>query len=185
MECRGVIPISHFPRNSQCLTTSLLTSSGVYMALVTLVLSGRTVMRVRSLIWALSEVPPVHIAPTILPSGYEWSSMEMTLLAWVQGLPSWPMRINSPVDLKLNDKDLLGEFDGCIREIRILNRILRLTESGLRYEADPRHAEMLVKALGLSSASSVLTPGVEENNDLTNYDADLTDEHVALEQWGH
>ena len=78
---------------------------------------------------------------------------------------------------------LIGEFDGCIREIRILNRILRLTEFGLRYEADPRHAEMLVKALGLSCASSVLTPGAKENDDLTNYDADLTDEHVALEQW--
>ena len=84
---------------------------------------------------------------------------------------------------EIKRRGLIGEFDGCIREIRILNRILRLTEFGLRYEADPRHAEMLVKALGLSSASSVLTPGVKENNDLTNYDADLTDEHVALEQW--
>ena len=41
---------------------------------------------------------------------------------------------------------------------------------------------MLVKALGLSDASSVLTPGVKENNDLTDYDADRTDaETDALE----
>ena len=77
----------------------------------------------------------------------------------------------------------IGESEGCIREIRILNRILRLTESGLRYEADPRHAEMLVKALGLSTASSVLTPGIKESNDSTDYDAERTDEHVALVQW--
>ena len=77
----------------------------------------------------------------------------------------------------------IGESEGCIQEIRILNRILRLTESGLRYEADPRHAEMLVKALGLTDASSVLTPGIKESSDTTDYDALRTDEHEALEQW--
>ena len=73
----------------------------------------------------------------------------------------------------------IGESDGCIPEIRILNRILRLTESGLRYEADPRHAEMLVRALDLQSSSSVLTPGVKEDNDATNYEANLIDEKDA------
>ena len=31
----------------------------------------------------------------------------------------------------------IGESVGCVDEIRILNRILRLTDEGLRYEADP------------------------------------------------
>ena len=75
----------------------------------------------------------------------------------------------------------IGESEGCIQEIRILNRILRLTEAGLRYEADPRHAEMLVKALDLASSSSVLTPGVKESNDATDYDALRIDERDALD----
>ena len=65
----------------------------------------------------------------------------------------------------------IGESEGCVKEIRILNRVLRLTPEGLRYEADPRHAEMLVRALDLASASSVLTPGVKESSDETDYDA--------------
>ena len=43
----------------------------------------------------------------------------------------------------------IGESSDCMREIRILNRKLRLTEAGLRYEANPRHAEMLIRALDL------------------------------------
>ena len=77
----------------------------------------------------------------------------------------------------------IGESDGCIKEIRILNRILRLTDNGLRYEADPRHAEMLVKALGLDNASSVLTPGIKEDNNATDYDAQRVDEIVATPDW--
>ena len=75
----------------------------------------------------------------------------------------------------------IGESDGCVREIRILNRILRLTDDGLRYEADPRHSEMLVRALDMASASSVLTPGVKEDNSATEYDAPRIDETDALQ----
>ena len=31
----------------------------------------------------------------------------------------------------------LGFADGCVHEMRILNRIVRITDEGLRYEADP------------------------------------------------
>ena len=44
---------------------------------------------------------------------------------------------------EIKRRGLIGEFDGCIRVIRILNRILRLTEFGLRYEADPRKQKCL------------------------------------------
>ena len=77
----------------------------------------------------------------------------------------------------------IGECDGCVREIRILNRILRLTDDGLRYEADPRHAEMLVRALDLESASSVMTPGIKEESSATDYDATRVDEDAAVQQW--
>ena len=46
-------------------------------------------------------------------------------------------------------------------EQRILGRIVRVTESGWEYEADPRHAELLIKALRLESANGVRSPGEE------------------------
>ena len=47
----------------------------------------------------------------------------------------------------------LGGDQGDLREIRIPNRILRWTEHGILYEADPRHSEILVKALGRGTRS--------------------------------
>ena len=44
-------------------------------------------------------------------------------------------------DIKLRGR--VGEDDSDLKEIRMLNRILRVCAEGLRYEADPRHAEML------------------------------------------
>ena len=52
----------------------------------------------------------------------------------------------------------LGEGPGCIKEMKILNRVVRLTASGLLYEADPRHAEMLMRAVD-EGANSRATPG--------------------------
>ena len=72
----------------------------------------------------------------------------------------------------------IGEGPDCVKEIRILNRILRLTDQGLRYEADPRHAELLVQALDLTK--SVITPGVKGPSDDTNYDATIIDEDAAM-----
>ena len=46
-------------------------------------------------------------------------------------------------------------------EIRILNRIVRVTPGGVRFEADPRHRELLARSLALEGASSVLTPGIK------------------------
>jgi len=48
------------------------------------------------------------------------------------------------------------------KEGRVLNRIIRRTEQGWEYEADQRHAEILVEALKLKGANSVTTPGEEE-----------------------
>ena len=36
-----------------------------------------------------------------------------------------------------------------LKEIKLLNRVVRITETGLAYEADPRHVELMVKSLGL------------------------------------
>ena len=47
---------------------------------------------------------------------------------------------------------VIGTGVGEVREARVLNRILRITELGLEYEPDQRHAEMIVEQLGLKDA---------------------------------
>ena len=49
-------------------------------------------------------------------------------------------------DLKLRGR--LGEGIDDLKEIRLLNRIIPLGAEGLTYEADPRHAKLLGRALG-------------------------------------
>jgi hypothetical protein len=41
-----------------------------------------------------------------------------------------------------------------------LNRVVEWTGEGIRYEADQRHADLIIKDMGLTeSANSVVTPG--------------------------
>ena len=68
-----------------------------------------------------------------------------------------------------NSRGILGP-DGDTGSIRILNRIVEWTGKGLRYEADQRHADIIVKELGLSGSRTkpVGSPGwqsKDQNND--------------------
>ena len=54
--------------------------------------------------------------------------------------------------------------DGNCDEIKILNRILRLTTKGLTYESDPRHVDLLTSSMGLTIGNAVSTPGTKEPN---------------------
>ena len=48
------------------------------------------------------------------------------------------------------------------KEGRVLNRVVRWTEQGLEYEADPRQIERLIESQGLDdSCNSVVTPGLK------------------------
>jgi hypothetical protein len=49
-----------------------------------------------------------------------------------------------------------------VKEARILNRIIRRTESGWEYEADQRHADLIVKETGADKASTLTHPGGEK-----------------------
>merc|ERR1712051_420417 len=51
---------------------------------------------------------------------------------------------------------------GEVTETRILNRIIRVNSEGWEYEADQRHADMVIKELGLSKAKVTKTPGEDE-----------------------
>ena len=58
-------------------------------------------------------------------------------------------------------KGRLGTGPNDLKEMRVLNRIVRITEEGVLYEGDPRHAEMIIKAFNLTDAKAVVTPGVK------------------------
>ena len=60
---------------------------------------------------------------------------------------------------------ILGPEQEQDREIRVLNRILRWESSGLIYEPDQRHAEIIIWELGLENAGSALTPGTRAEHE--------------------
>ena len=66
--------------------------------------------------------------------------------------------------------------------MRVLNRIVRITDGGLLYEADPRHAEMLIKSLKLEDAKSVVTSGIKPPTDSYDIDKIDTDASEAIRQ---
>ena len=58
----------------------------------------------------------------------------------------------------------LGPEEHDCKSIRILNRVVTWRSSGIVYEADQRHAEIIVGRLGLKNKRSVITPGVKAEN---------------------
>lgn len=61
---------------------------------------------------------------------------------------------------EIGDRCRLGMGMHDSRKTRILNRTVRLTDAGLRFEADPRHSELLTGSLGLENCNGVSTTGV-------------------------
>ena len=61
-----------------------------------------------------------------------------------------------------------GPKSGMKDEIQILNRTLRWTKEGLTYEADQRHAEIVIKDMNMKRANAVSTPTVPEPNEGKN-----------------
>lgn len=58
--------------------------------------------------------------------------------------------------------ETLGSGKDDAKEIRVLNKVIRLTDEGLELEADPRHAEIVIRELGLEDAKPSPTPGVKQ-----------------------
>ena len=62
--------------------------------------------------------------------------------------------------------EVLGPNAGAgeVQELRFLNRIMAWTEHGITWEADPRHAELVIQQLDLENCKPVVSPGVKEDN---------------------
>ena len=68
---------------------------------------------------------------------------------------------------QLTVRAILGDSPKDQQSVKILNRYIKLSldrngDYVLEYEADPRHAEMIIKDLKLENAKSVATPGVKK-----------------------
>ena len=48
-----------------------------------------------------------------------------------------------------------------MKKIRILNRIICWEDWGIKYEPDPRHAEILIREFEIEDEEVVVTPGVK------------------------
>ena len=56
---------------------------------------------------------------------------------------------------------VMGPGPEDLKEARVLNRVISWHPWGIRYEADPRHAEVLVRELQVHEKESTVTPGVK------------------------
>ena len=65
---------------------------------------------------------------------------------------------------------MIGPGQDDDKEVRILNRIVRWTDRGLEYEADPRQGEKLVAELGLEGSRMVGAPAVKQTFDMVEKD---------------
>ncbi len=76
----------------------------------------------------------------------------------------------------LKELGRLGGGKGELRELRVLNRVIRWTAAGLKYEADPRHAEIVVR--GVAGAERALSaPGTgSKDYEAPGEEEDLPDE---------
>jgi hypothetical protein len=66
-------------------------------------------------------------------------------LAWIYGL------MREWYEVKM--RGILGPDSGDVKRVEILNRWLEWKETGIELKADPKHAQRLIKEVGLSSSS--------------------------------
>ena len=95
--------------------------------------------------------------------------------------------LKSVMDTKFAVKcrGIVGPSAGDSKSIKILNRVMEWTSEGIMYEPDQRHAELLVRDLGLNEKSkSVVTPGIktksEKGKDELDPELPLTAQDAAM-----
>ena len=58
--------------------------------------------------------------------------------------------------------EVLGHGEGKTDEMRILNKVVRMTTEGIALKADPRHSEFVVTDFGLETSKVSAVPGSKE-----------------------
>ena len=59
--------------------------------------------------------------------------------------------------------EILGPPDADKEQVTVLNRIISWTDTGIEYEAGPRHVELILNGLHLGDAKGVCSPGTKED----------------------
>ena len=85
---------------------------------------------------------------------------DFTALGDDQQLDWYETQLAQHFEIKIRGR--LGEGCPGDNELRILNRVVKITPNGLTYEADPRHTDLLAQSLNLSTSNSVSTPGQKD-----------------------
>ena len=83
---------------------------------------------------------------------------DFTALAIDSSLDDFETELQKYFEVKLKGK--LGQDDGDMKQMRVINRILRVCPEGLLYEPDPRHVELLAQAFNfnVTTCNSPATP---------------------------
>ena len=81
---------------------------------------------------------------------------------------------------ELKELARLGPGPNDDKEVKILNRIVRWTASGVEYEADPRQIEKVVADLGLEGAKVIGTAGVKTDKAMLEKDGPLDEDKWTL-----
>ena len=102
---------------------------------------------------------------------------DFTAVGSPEALDQYQVGMQKSFDCKL--KGRLGTDPGDCKEMRVLNRIVRINDKGLLYEADPRHAEIIIKAFHLEHGKSIVTPGLKSHD--SDVDPDKMDSNAAEE----
>ena len=104
---------------------------------------------------------------------------DFTCLGVASSLDKYENAMKEAFDIKL--KGRVGQEKDDEKEMRVLNRLITVTEDGLTYEPDPRHVELLARDLGLDlGGKSHVTPCQKQTYD-ENKHSPKNDEHITLE----
>ena len=103
---------------------------------------------------------------------------DFTALGTDESLDLYEAGLAKAFETKVRGRLGLDEKD--MKEIRILNRIIRITDKGLVYEADPRHVELLAKSLGMEDCKPVATPGIKPVFDEKMMDLPIAEESEVI-----
>ena len=129
--------------------------------------------------WVLPPEKQVHVASTTQPraSPFVAHGGDFTALRLDPDLDRYESDLAKNLELKIRGR--LGEGFKEDNQLRILNCVATLTESGVMYEVDPRHVDLLAGSMGLTKANGVGTPGTK--NPVADYDATKSNESEALQ----
>ena len=75
-------------------------------------------------------------------------------------LTEGPADILTKMNIALEHKfqvntEIIGPFAGQQLEARVLNRVIRWEETGITWEPDPRHVEIMIEQMGLKEAKQL------------------------------